>query len=220
MEKIMAKPIKQRIADSFDDDAAAKDYSDKVYAAWSDLSSALRRNAVLIFLLVAAFELLIYQKTSSIITFASFSLANSSFVQIALPTVIAFLVYEGWRLGKRWADLGEAYYALIKRIAPKASENDLDLLIRPMPPTFWAFGMADLPSEVTQRSEIFMANLTLVFTITFAILFPLAFEGQAYYLLFQKFGYHDAFLWINVSLTVALLVCTIIYTVIYVGEDH
>jgi hypothetical protein len=216
----MAKSIRQRVSDSFDENeiAAVKEYSDKVYSTWVDTTSTLRRNAVFIFLVAAVFELLVYQKTSSTITFGAISVANSSIVQIALPAVLAFLVYDEIRLTTRWFDLEAAYYALIKKAMPKVDENDLDMLIKPVLPAFWAFGQPGSP-KIVQRSEKFNHSLTVGIGIIVIFIFPLAFEGQAYYKLFEKFGYHNTFLLINVSLTVILLACTAIYYMIYDGEE-
>ena len=210
---IMAKPITQRVADSFDgDDTAARDYADKAYACWGDLSTALRRNAVLALLVAAAFELLVYSKTPSTITFASFSLANSSTVQIALPSVFAFLVYEGFRLSMRWIDVQRMYYSLIKMAEPKAYENGLGVLIRPVLPGFWAIGVSSPQGdELSQRSGRFISIMSSVIGVIILFLFPLVFEGQAFYKLFQKFGYHNPFLWVNAGITVVLIFCTYIY---------
>jgi hypothetical protein len=52
-------------------------------------------------------------------------------VQIAIPTIVAFLFYEGLRLTARWNDLGGAYLALTKMFALRQWNNDLDILIQP-----------------------------------------------------------------------------------------
>lgn len=49
----------------------------------------------------------------------------------------------------------------------------------------------------------------LLYTIMIAV--PIAFECQAYYRLFQKFGYHDIFLWINAVVTALLGVSAALY---------
>lgn len=79
----------------------AKEYSDKVYAAWKDISVSLSRSALLIFLLIAVFELLVYQTTSTVISIGTLTFVNSSTVQIVLPAVIAFFIYDGYRLSAR-----------------------------------------------------------------------------------------------------------------------
>jgi hypothetical protein len=216
----MAKSVTKRVLDSFGtgDDAAAQDYDGKVYERWNDLAATLRRNAVIMLLVAALFELLIYQAKPNSITFGSFTVANSPVVQISLPIIFAFLVYEGCHLTTRMVDVEAIYFALVEKASPKADENDLAFLIRPVLPGFWAVG-SSASSGVAQRSENFHEGLRTVIGIIVVFVFPLAFEGQAYYKLFQRFGYHDIFLWVSVGLSISLLICTIIYYLIYGNED-
>jgi hypothetical protein len=69
----MDKSVSRRIFDSFhdaeskvhspEDEAEAREYSRSIYAVWNSISVSLSRTALLIFLLVALFELLAYQRT-------------------------------------------------------------------------------------------------------------------------------------------------------------
>ena len=104
----MGKSVKQRVLDSFQGTGSteqAKEYSQNVYAAWKDISASLSRSALLIFLLMAVFELLAYQHTSTVISIGTFTLVNAPIVQIVLPTIIAFVIYDGFRLSARWLRL-------------------------------------------------------------------------------------------------------------------
>jgi hypothetical protein len=137
----MAKSIEQRIYDSFHGDdsvARAKEYSGSVYAVWKDIASSLSRISLPIFLLMAVFELLIYQHGATSVSIGGLTLVNSPVVQAVLPAIIAFLIYESFRLSIRWLDLRQAYVALAKIWAPELDENGLDLLIRPDLPSFWS----------------------------------------------------------------------------------
>lgn len=213
------KPLTWRLENCFKDDvpAVVKDYSDKVYASWTDLTGSLRRNAVLVFLIAAIFELLTSQKSSATISFGSLSLSSSPVVELALPVLFALLFYDGFRLTSRWLELQTAYYKLVKMAAPKVSKNDLDFLIRPELPVFWAIGKIG-SHETSQPSDVFIGRASQAIAIFAIWIFPVAFEAQAYYELFGKFGYHDIFLWISAILTTALIVIGVVYVMMYYRE--
>jgi hypothetical protein len=218
----VGKAIKERISDSFTGDnsaAEARAYSDKVYAAWKDVSSSLSRNAVLIFLLIAAFELIVSQKESSAFVISSFAFTNVPLIQIVLPIIVVILVYDGWRLTKRYLDLQQAYLYLFEEYAINLRQNELDVLIRPIMPAFWSIGISS--SEVTgQTSDKFISNVGVVLALVAAWVFPIAFETQAYYRLFDKFGYHDIILWSSMFITALLTICTVVYVIMLFRESQ
>jgi hypothetical protein len=196
----MDKWVRQRVVDSFQGDgstAQAKEYSEKVYAAWKDISASLSRTAVLIFLLMAVFELLVYQHTVTDISIGTIILGNAPIVQIVLPTIVAFLIYDGCRLSVRWLDLQIAYTELTRILAPMQRGNALDLLIKPNLPSLWPLGRF----YVGNPADKFMRIVTLGIAFTVIFVAPIAFECQAYYRLIQKFGYYNIFLWINLVIT-------------------
>ncbi len=215
----MDKSVRQRIFDSFhdaeskiqpEDEAEAREYSQSVYAIWKSISASLSRTALLIFLLIALFELLAYQRTSIVISIGTFTLVNVPIVQIALPTVVAFLIYDGSRLTARFLRLELIYMELMQIYAPRLQRNGLDLLLEPNLPSLW--GVGALSFEHTGNfSDRFMriANQTFSYIMMFAV--PVAFECQAYYRLTQKFGYQNIFLWINLVITVLFVVSTALY---------
>ena len=217
----MAKPIKQRILDSFqgDDSAAqAKEYSQIVYATWKEISNSLSKSAVVFFLLMAVFEILAYQRQSVTVSIGSFNLVDTPIVLIFLPTIVAFIIYDGMRLSERWLDLETAYRELIKIYASKQSDNDLDILIRPHLSSLWAIGAT--PASATARpGDKFMGGVNSAFAIMVIILIPVAFESQAYYRLIQKFGYRNILLWISLVIAAALVICTITYLFLQVESD-
>jgi len=215
----MGKRVRDRIFDSFhdgeskvqpEDKAEAREYSQSLYEVWKSISGSLSRIALLIFLLMALFELLAYQHTLIAISIGTLTLVNVPIIQIALPTIVAFLVYDGSRLTARFLRLELVYMELMRIYAPKLQENGLELLLEPNLPSLW--GVGALSFEHTGNfSDSFMrkVNQTVLYILTFAV--PLAFECQAYYRLTQKFGYHNIFLWINLIVTILLLVSTAVY---------
>jgi hypothetical protein len=213
----MAKSIAQRISDSFQGDEAAaqaKEYSKSVYDAWAALSTSLTRSSLLIFLLIAIFELLAYQRASASISIGSFTLVNSPVVLIALPTVIGFTFYDGLRLSFRWLDLEMAYTGLVKIYAKRQVDNDLDILVRPHVPSLWSIGTSPSASTM-QRADKFADIIDNILSPVLVFLVPLAFECQAYYRLIQKFGFHNVLLWISMVAAALLMTCSFIYAYLH-----
>ena len=214
----MDKSIDQRIHDSFygadpkvpKDKDEAREYNKSVYGAWKSISGSLSRTVLLIFLLMALFELLIYQRTLTIISIGTLTLVNVPIIQIALPTVVAFLFYDGSRLTARWLRLELIYTELVEIYAPKLRRNGLHFLLEPNLPSFW--GVGALSYERTGNlSDSFIHQVNLTVSYTMILVVPVAFECQAYYRLIQKFGYHNIFLWINLVITILFGVCTALY---------
>lgn len=215
---IMGKSVKQRIFDSFQDDdgstVQAKGYSENVYAAWKDISASLSRTAILIFLLMAVFELLVYQHTTASISIGGFTLGNAPIVQIVLPTIIAFVIYDGGRLTIRWLNLQTAYSALMRISAPLQHNNGLDFLIRPSLPALWGIG----PLYIGDKVDKYMHKINVYVSRTTVFVVPVAFECQAYYRLIQKFGYHNVLLWISLVVTALFGVSAAMTVAIYVRQ--
>ena len=215
----MDKSVRQRILDSFhdvesraqpEDKAEAREYSQSLYEVWKSISVSLNRTAVLIFLLMALFELLAYQRTPIVISIGTFTLSNVPIIQITLPTVVAFLVFDGSRLTARFLRLELAYMELMRIYAPKLQENGLELLLEPNLPSLWGVGALSFEST-GNFSDRFMrkVNQTVLYILTYAV--PVAFECQAYYRLIQKFGYYNIFLWINLIITMLFVVFAAVY---------
>lgn len=218
--KVMGKTIDSRIADSFVGDESAseaKEYADKVYAAWKDVSSSLSRNAALVFILIAVFELLAYQKESIALTVGIFTFTNVPVVQIVLPVIVALVVYDGYRLTARWVDLQYAYQDLVEKYAPKLSENELDILIRPSLPAFWGIGISS-SYKSGQFAEKFINVTNGIVALAAAFALPLGFAAQAYYQLFGKFGYQNILLWLSVAITTMLTAFSLIYIATWAVE--
>jgi hypothetical protein len=217
----MAKTIDQRIRDSFqgDDSAAqAKEYGQRVYETWKDISDSLSRSAIAFFLLMALFEVLAYQRQSVTVSIGSFNLVDAPIVLVFLPAIVAFVLYDGMGLSERWLDLESAYMELVKIYSRKQWDNDLDLLVKPHLSSLWSLGSRPA-SETARPGDVFMSGVRINFAIVVIILVPVAFECQAYYRLIQKFGYDVALLWVSVLLTTLLLICTYIYLFLQIANE-
>jgi hypothetical protein len=215
------RTIKQRATDAFGDNSAAeaKDYLGNLSSAWKDVSAALTKQTILLFLLMAAFELLAYQNSNSTakITVGLLSVSNSSVLLIALPTVVAYLIYDEFRLTARWSDMDYAYTEIYKRFWPKQYSNDLYVLTAPMLPGLWRIGTS-ASKENAQRSERFIFIVNILVSISAILLFPFAFEIQAFIVLFTRYHVHNAFLWINAAISFGLVAISIVYFCLYSSD--
>jgi hypothetical protein len=219
----MDRSIDQRIRDSFhvpksvvvkpEDKAEAREYSKSVYTIWQSVSGSLSRTVLLVFLLMALFELLVYQRIPTAISIGTFTLVNVPIIQIVLPTVVAFLLYDGSRLSVRWLRLELVYTELVKIYAPALEQNGLHYLLEPNLPSFWGVGAQSFEFAHTgNKSDAFIHQANRIVYTTMILIVPVAFECQAYYRLIQKFGYHNIFLWVNLVITILFGVCTALYT--------
>ncbi|MGD0928000.1 MAG: hypothetical protein ABR926_22695 [Streptosporangiaceae bacterium] len=186
-----------------------KDYTEKLLSTWKDVSASINREATLTLLLIAVFELLAYQSTVREFTIGPFSLGNATIVQIGLPFIVAYLVYDVLLLTQRLGDMEYAYDAISAKFASRIHVNALDSLIKPSLPTFWT-PSNPLPSDISRRVDRLREITGGFFSLITFVLLPIAFEAQAFYHLYQKFGYHDPLLWISAVITSALLSCSVL----------
>jgi hypothetical protein len=164
----MAKPISQRVHDSFSSSSSAdlRRYEDKIFSSWQEVSRSLSRSVLLIFTLITVFELLAYQTASHGFTIGPLSFARTSTIQIFLPAVVSYLIYDGSRLTLRRMDLQTVYVATIRIYASAISQNDLDILVAPWLPSFWAIGKRASARNVDRGREVcylgdYMARATV-----------------------------------------------------------
>ena len=113
----------------------------------------------------------------------------------------------------RLVDLQNAYTIITELYAPKVSENQLNVLIRPTLPAFWN-PEESLSTANELYSDRLMSLATNIFSFIAVYIFPFAVEAQAFYHLFDKYGFHNIALWVNAAITTALLASCAIYNVI------
>ena len=222
----MPKTLRERVLDSFNDGPApdgteqhstnaaedqsdllgnVKDYTDNLLSAWKDASKSVSRQATLIIGFMAVFELLSYQGKGGQFTVGSLSFANTSIVQFALPPIVAYLVYDTYLLSVRVSDMVETYEFLMQKFASKIYANRLDSLIQPIQPSFWT-NSTDLPRDLNRPINKFQDATTNLIAIFVLWLVPLGFQIQAFYHLFEIYGFDNPVLWASAGIT-GILVC-------------
>jgi hypothetical protein len=118
-------------------------------------------------------------------------------------------VHDVLLLTQRLGDMEYAYDAISAKFASRIHVNALDSLIKPSLPTFWT-PSNPLPSDISRRVDRLREITGGFFSLITFVLLPIAFEAQAFYHLYQKFGYHDPLLWISAVITSALLSCSVL----------
>lgn len=203
------KSFYQRAYGAFD----SKDHEDICkYLDWlrlqlSEYSQGVRRSIVVTLLLMAIFELII-ESPKSQVSIASFRVTRSSIVLVFIPAIVSFMYFQVLVDSTRLIALQQAFVGLFNAWSPRASSNDLDIWIQPPQALFWNVGWAAATYEsrtihAFEAVEAWAARILIVLVL----LGGLAFEIQAYYVLYQAPVTHHV-LWL-ISAVCAFFGCVI-----------
>jgi hypothetical protein len=180
----MVKDIEERIKVSFSDDDEERlvKYMDWINSSVVNYVQVVRRSASILLLLVAAFELVVgSQKTT--ISIGSFSISRDSIALVFLPAIVAFLFLQMALDTCKTLRLYNAFSAAFEKWFPKGARNELDLVLDQPQPAYWGAFQADFDKakmDMLDKREYF----TSAVFILVIIIGTLAFEAQAYYVLF------------------------------------
>ena len=72
------------------------------------------------------------------------------------------------------------------------------------------------PEHVSRSDRLFSKISGATFAN--AIIIPLAFEGHAFFALFDSYGYADAFVWVCLALTLTFLVAAWVFVMTYASD--
>src|SRR6202035_1397100 len=110
----MAKSIRQFVDEGFGDGDAegAQQFLDLTIASLRETTSSVIRAVVFIFLLAGAFELLFYASLKSL-SIGSLSFSNTALLQQFIPALVAFPIFDAYRLAKRHQELSLTCLAIV-----------------------------------------------------------------------------------------------------------
>lgn len=214
----MTKKLKDRIFDSFEDNDrdSAKQYLEWLNSKISDVCAQGRRSATLLIFVIVAFEFLIGSPRSRF-NLAGFSVTRDSVVLQFIPALAAYLILQVIVDTERLGNLRDAFVHTFARWSPAGEENDLDAVIRPVDPLYWnvAWGArAENRRAIDQTGHRISTILQAVIALGI-----LAFEAQAYYLLFPSSAISRYILWaLSLSTTLFCLASTFIYMSSFEGD--
>ena len=182
----MKKSYADRIKESFD--GASRDDIVK-YVEWArstamDYTQALRRSAAIMVIAVAIFEVVAYSKNQTI-QVASFTVARNSLVLVFLPAFVAYFFFQVTADHNRIFQLEDLYEQAFLLWCEKGGKNDLDTPLLGPSPLYWNVTADHYYVENISRADKIenFGGLVMMVVIFFGII---AFEGQAYYIIFTS----------------------------------
>jgi hypothetical protein len=132
----MVRGIQKRIEESFDKDDREQvlKYMDWIYSSILDYVQTVRRNAAVLLLLIAAFELVVESRNTTL-SIGSFSISKNSVALVFVPAIVGFLLMQILLDTQKAGRLYDGVFTPLFRIwSPKAAGNKLDLIIdQPQP---------------------------------------------------------------------------------------
>jgi len=211
--------IKGSFADT-DEDKLSK-YLDRLYAAIFDYTQKIRRDSLLVLLLVTAFEL-VNSSPGTQISVGSFSIHQGSVVLRFVPAVVAYLFLQIITDSIRLADMDIAFRQLFSRWlgwkeylkTGNFTETDNFIqtggFIMPATPLYWNIKQS-LPKRDTIQYRRYALEYSASSWFTAALVAGvLAFEAHAYYVLYNRQLTHFILWSISLFFTLACLVISAI----------
>jgi hypothetical protein len=190
-------------------------YLDQLYAAISDYTQKIRRDSLLVLVLVAAFEL-VNSSPDTKFSVASFSFNKGSIVLQFVPAVVAYLFLQIITDSIRLADMGITFRRLFSRwlggeeILEASGLIEAGGFIMPATPLYWNIKQSLPSKDIIQYRRYSLEYWTSTGFTVVLVAGILAFEGHAYYILYSGQSTPDALWWISLCFTIACLVISAI----------
>jgi hypothetical protein len=189
------------------DSDEAQDYLNALRSAWQDVSSGLARNAWIILLLMAAYELAARNAVSSVIV-GPFTLAKLEYVRLFVPAIVSYLLYEQVLLVTRWIEMEAVHRYLMHFLAPTIENYDLDAFLVPRLPA-----LSNLVHSYSSHSATPSKNIRAALQYALGALVLVAilyFDASALKELYGEFGAKSYLYWINVAITGGLVIVVVL----------
>jgi hypothetical protein len=182
----MQRTIPERVEASFaKDEEKLFRYLEWLRASMAELSQNVRRMALMLLLLVAAFEFLLNTPNVEI-TLGIVKITSSPVVLQLIPAVVSYVFLQMWLDSMRINLLSDVFRATFACWSSRGSMNDLDLLIMPRFYLFWSPGSGVKEREVNARrsdkAERFAASVFLAIVVIGMMIF----QAQAYIILYLR----------------------------------
>ena len=199
--------ILDRIQDSFADTDSEKisKYLDRLYAAISDYTQKIRRDSLLVLLLVAAFEL-VNSSPGTPLSVASFKFHRGSVVLQFVPAVVAYLFLQINTDGIKLADMGITFRRLFRRWLGERGYPETGGFILPATPLYWNIKQSLPSKDIIQHHRYVREYRTSTWFTTILVLGILVFEGHAYFVLYSGKFPRDILWLLSLCFTLVCLV--------------
>jgi hypothetical protein len=190
----MPKNVNQRVEDSFTTDDPNVDnredmskYMDWLLPTMQSYTQNMRRMATAILLLIAVFEFVAHSRSIKL-SVESFPISRGSVVFNILPVVVAYLALQIITDVNKADRLNWVFTAVFKRWSPSAGKNDLDKLLYAPESLYWSWHTkwAEKENMYASDNQELIASRVLSVGLLLGVL---AFEADAYYVLFSSTQY-------------------------------
>jgi hypothetical protein len=199
--------LSERVDAAFDGESQSAfdlKYLEYILENWRDMGRSMRRSLIAVVLFMAAFVLLRGAKTAQV-TVGPLRITNVSAILIAIPVVVAVLLYESTGYVAGYALFREVANELVRKLHPPIHDNDLGWLLSP--PTISLLGGVGLSWEDVQPVEpglprkVLDATTIAIFVAVGAV--SLSFLGYSYVYLYSD--HHANTVAVSISLGLAVL---------------
>jgi hypothetical protein len=206
----MPRGIGERAAGAFpssDSVESANRYLEALRKVWADVARSIARSVTLS-LVVAGLFLLLVSNPKGTFSLGELKLTNSWLVLVTLPTVFAYLFMEIVFLSIRYDDLADLHTSVVRQVDPDLAEYELQEFLRPS--TFGLNPGSDARLPANQNSYTDLMDLSAGILVLVLLVGELALEGYAYSLLFSRYGFTNAVLWVSALVSFLLIVIGVI----------
>jgi hypothetical protein len=194
-----------------------QDYLNNLRGAWRDISTALTRNAWIMVLLLAAYELAAHGAVANV-TVGPFALSNLKFLRLFVPVVVSYLFYEQIILAIRWIETEAVHRYLTRALTPNIEEFDFDTLLAPRLPALSNLVHSFSPSSATLSKHLRAAGQYVLGAVFFCVI-P-TFDGFAFKSMYDDYNATAALYWINVVVTSGLLALSVSVFILWLLEER
>lgn len=195
----------------------AREYLATARDAWRDISTALTRDAWIIVLLMAAFELAAHRAVSSV-TLGPFALGNLKLIRVFIPAIVSYLFYELILLVIRWLETESVHRYLMHLLSPQVEEYDFDALLAPRLPALSNLVHSYSDTSATPSKSI-RAIAQYILAVAVLLSVP-AFDAFAFKELSSEFGIASALFWLNVAAATALVALALSVLLLWLVEER
>jgi hypothetical protein len=205
----MTKSADRRIIDSFQQGGSegVHAYLEWLRTAMDQYANQIRRSTLFVLALIAAFEVVV-QSPNAKISLGSFQIQRGSIVIDFVPALVAYLLLQSISDSNHLVQLELVFSRAFDRWNPAGKENDLDILLLPPSSLIWGIGYAPDKNNATAFDKPeYIVRLILEIINPLVVL---AFEAQAYYVLFRQPILHHPQWLVSVSISSACVTLAIL----------
>jgi hypothetical protein len=204
----MTKSVDRRIIGSFQqgDSESVRAYIEWLRATMDQYANQIRRSTLVILVLIAAFEVVV-QSPNAKISVGSFQIQRGSIVIDFVPALVAYLFLQTISDSNHLVQLETVFSRVFDRWNHAGKENDLDGLL--LPPSSLIWGIGYLPKESNAAAFDRPEHVVRLVLEMINPIIVLAFEAQAYYVLFREPIFHHPLWLVSVAISSACITLAI-----------